>query len=120
MGFSIRKRATYRWTVEHVVEKREGRPVTISFDAEFKALGQARVTELLKLAATLQIDDDTFLGEVLVGWHDGKDERTGEAREFPYSQENLVELREAYPGIVTSFSRAWTDSILGGGAARKN
>jgi len=120
MGFSIKKRESYRWTIEHVIEKREGRSVTISFDAEFKALGQARVNELLKLASTLQIDDDAFLTEILVGWHDAKDERTGEAREFPYSSENLAELREAYPGIVTSLSRAWTDSVLGGGAARKN
>jgi hypothetical protein len=118
--FTIKKRESYRWPVEHVIAISAGKPEKISFDAEFRALGQARISELLKLAAVMEIKDEAFLDEILAGWHDLKDGRNGEETPFPFSKQNLSELQELYPGITASFSRSWTESVLGGNAARKN
>lgn len=117
MAFTIKKRESYRWTVEHVIEKRQGKNEVMSFDAEFKALPQSRIEKLLEQARDLKIDDLDFMGEVLIGWH-GLDDESGNA--YAFTRANLEHLLDTYPGIAASFSRAWTDSVLGGAAARKN
>lgn len=117
MAFTIKKRESYRWTVEHVLEKRQGKHEVMAFDVEFKAMPQSRIEKLLEQARDLKINDLDFMAEVLVGWH-GLDDESGSA--FAYSRAHLEHLLEQYPGIAASFSRAWTESVLGGAAARKN
>jgi len=115
MAFAIKKRDSYPWTVEHVIAKRKGEPQLMSFDAEFKALPQQRLDEMMKLAQVGKLNNGTLLDEVLVGWHD----LTGEdGAEFTFDRTNLDKLAELYPGILGSLVRAFMDSIVG--AARKN
>jgi hypothetical protein len=117
MAFVIKKRDSYRWTIEHALEKRQGKVELMSFDAEFKALPTSRIDVLLEQARQLKIDDVTFLGEILVAWHGLRAE---DGAEFAYSAENLKQMLEEFPGITASLSRAWTESVLGGTVARKN
>jgi len=117
MAFVIKKRESYRWTIEHALEKRQGKIEVMSFDAEFKALPTSRIEVLLQQARDMKIDDMAFLGEILVAWHGLRAE---DGAEFAYSAENLKQLLEDFPGITASLSRAWTESVLGGTAARKN
>ena len=115
MAFAIKKRDSYRWTVEHVIGKIKGKQELMSFDAEFKALPQARLDEMMTLAQVGKLSNGTLLDEVLVGWHDlSRDEA-----EFTYGKTNLDMLAELYPGILGSIVRAYMDSIVGA-AATKN
>lgn len=120
MAFTIRKRESYRWTVEHALQKVGGKPDVITFDAEFKALPQKRIEELMARARVGEADDEAFFTEILVGWHGLEDGRGEQSEAFPYSPENRRLLLDLYPGIASSFSRAWVESVIGGGAARKN
>jgi len=115
MAFTIKKRESYRWTVEHVVEVRNGKPELMSFDAEFKAIGRKRAEELLERARRLDIKDSEFLDEVLAEIH-GLEGEGGKV----YRRGDLDELAELYPGLITSISDAWIKSMVGGAAARKN
>lgn len=116
MAATLKKRDTFRWTVEHLVQIVSGVPEFMKFDAVFRAVPQTRVVEIMGLAKKGELKDDAFLAEVLVGWADLDDE-AGKPLEF--TPENLAQLREAYPGIVGSITRAFTESVMGG-AARKN
>jgi len=120
MAFTIKKRESYRWTIEHALEKREGKVESVTFDAEFKALPQKKIEELMEKARGLKIDDLTFLDEILVGWHGLDDARGEQAEAFPFNRENVRALLELYPGIGASLSKGWTDSVLGWAATRKN
>jgi hypothetical protein len=119
MAYTVKPRTSYRWPVEHVIEIRQGKPERMVFDAEFKAIGQARVEALLALGRTHQINDDQFFDEVLVDLHELVDEGGK-----PYCKADLPKLREQFPGLYASLSKSWTDSVLGVGAAgsavRKN
>lgn len=117
MPFVIKKRDSYRWTVEHALEKRAGKMELMVFDAEFKALPQSRIEKLLEQGRELRITDLEMLGEILANWHGLKNE---DGSTFEYNEANLKQLLEDFPGMAASFSKAWTDSVLGGAAARKN
>lgn len=116
MAFIIKKRDSYRWTVEHTLEVKDGKPVNISFDAEFRALTKARISEIMAEVSTGKMDDSAFIGEVLVGWHDV---RSADGESWPFSVEAVKELCENYPGMEASISSAWVRSVTGG-AVRKN
>lgn len=113
MAYTIRKRESYRWTVEHVIEVRQGKPDAMVFDAEFKALGQARVNELMTRARSLAIQDPEFADAILVDIHELTDEG-GKV----YHLADLQELAERFPGILGSIGSAWMLSVQG--IARKN
>jgi len=115
LTFKIQERKTYPWTVEHVVAVVAGKPELMKFDAEFKALPQSRIEEMMKLAQADKLNNDSFLTEVLVGWHGlvGED-----GAEFVYDKTNLDKMTQLYPGVVGSIVRAYMESIIG--AARKN
>lgn len=125
MSFTIKKRESYAWTVEHVISRSDGKPELMRFDAEFKALPQSKVKEISGRLSKSDLKDDTFLAEVLAGWH-GLQNEDGEV--FEFSEQNLRSLIELFPGLVGSFTSAWFESILGvgetfaaiGRAARKN
>ncbi len=117
MPFVIKKRDSYVWTVEHALEVKQGKPELMVFDAEFKALPQSKIEQLLERARKLEVNDVEMLGEILVGWHGLKNE---DGSVFEYNEGNLKRLLEEYPGMAASFSRAWTASVLGQAAARKN
>lgn len=113
MAHVVKKRDTYRWTVDHVIEVRAGKQEVMSFDAEFKALPKSKIEDLMKqaqLAARGEsaLKDDAFIGEVLHELH-------GIVREdnTPFRKADLDELVEIFPGLLTSLGRAWTESVLG-------
>ena len=112
----VKKRESYRWTVEHVVAKRSGKAEVFAFDVEFKALSQSKVNELAIRAAKLQLPVDDFIAETFAGWHDMTKE--GAVEPWAYSPEAVKELIELYPGLPSSLIAAWTESVTG--AARKN
>lgn len=113
MAFTIRKRESYRWPVEHTIEVRDGKPEVMSFDAEFRACKQAQVKDLMDRARASSITDAEFLDAILVEIHGLQDE-AGKV----YRRADLDELLELFPGLIASLSRAWTESVVG--AARKN
>lgn len=117
MAFVIKKRDSYRWTVEHALAIKQGKPELMVFDAEFKALPQSAIEKLLEQARELKITDVEMLRQILVGWHGLKNE---DGSAFEYNEANLAQLLEDFPGMAASFSRAWTASVLGQEAARKN
>ncbi len=117
MAFTIKKRESYCWTVEHAIEKREGKTELMVFDAEFRALPSSRIDALLQRARDAQVNDVAFLDEILIGWHGLRAE---DGTEFAHSEEHLRQLLEVFPGITAALMRAWVDSVVGGGAARKN
>lgn len=125
MAFAIKKRDSYRWTVEHIIGKTDGKPDVMRFDVEFKAVSR---TEYQALAARLtgpsKMSDEQFTDEVLRGWHglDGED-----GAEFAFDKTNVAKLLELYPGIAGSIMSGFMDSVSGGfagallsQAARKN
>lgn len=110
MGFTVKERKSYRWTVEHVVGQRGGKPDVMSFDAEFRALTQAAVQELMKRVRAGEVKDPEFLDQILVGWHGLSDARGQNEAEFTFDKTNLDTLLELYPGITGSITRAFMDS----------
>lgn len=120
MAFTIKKRESYRWTVEHALEKREGKLEFLTFDAEFRAFAQTKIEELFKRISTMEMDDMAMLDEIMVGWSGLDDSRGDKAEAFPFSRDNLKALLDMYPGMAASLSQAWTNSVLGGAATRKN
>lgn len=112
MPFKIEKRESYRWTVEHVLSKKNGIPDEIfRIDVEFKALNSKDAEAMLQCS---RADPEKFFGEVLLGWHDAPEG-------WEFSKAKLDELVESYPGISAAFIRAYMESIFGQTtAARKN
>jgi hypothetical protein len=117
MAFVIKKRQSYRWTVEHALQVKQGKTELMVFDAEFKALPQSTIEKLLEQAREMKTGDVEMLTEILVGWHGLKSE---DGSTFEYNEDNLKQLLEEFPGLAGSFSRAWSESVLGQVAARKN
>jgi len=125
VAFAIKKRDSYRWTVEHIIGKTDGKPEVMRFDAEFKALSRTEYQALsARLTGATRMSDEQFTDEVLTGWHGlvGED-----AAEFAYDKTNVAKLLELYPGIAGSIMSAFMDSVSGGfagallsQAARKN
>jgi hypothetical protein len=115
MAYTIKKRESYRWTVEYVLAVKQGVSEVMAFDAEFKALGQKRTNELLSRARDLAIKDKEFADEILIELHDLE----GEGGKV-YRKADLEELGELFPGLFSAIGRAWSQSVLGGAAARKN
>lgn len=113
MAYTIKKRESYRWPVEHTLEVRDGKPDVMGFDAEFKAVRQAEVQELMDRARARSITDAEFLDAIVVEIHglQGEDGKV-------YRKADIEELVELFPGLIASISRAWTESVVG--AARKN
>lgn len=112
MAFKIEKRESYRWTVEHVLSKKNGVPDEVmKFDVEFKALPAKEAGETIQLVRT---DPMKGFERIMAGWHDAPEGWT-------FSMQKLEELFEFYPGISSAFIRAYMDSVLGQTpAARKN
>lgn len=109
MPFSIKKRDSYRWTVEHVLSLKNGKPDEVmTLDVEFKALSAKEAGAALDVCRT---DAKEFFKLVLVGWHDAPEG-------WEFSLEKFEELLEAYPGMSGAFMRAYLES--NGAAARKN
>ncbi len=108
----IKKRDSYRWTVKHTISQRAGKPELLTFDIEFKALSQSRVTELVGLALTQKLPNELFITETMVGWHDLKRE---DNTAWEFSIAAVRELCELYPGMPASLSRAWSESVNGNG-----
>ena len=111
----IKRRESYRWTVEHVIGKRNGKPDVLAFDIEFKALPESKVYDLIAEARAGALGNDRFIEEAIIGWHDMKRD---DGAVWEFSAEALKELCEQFPGMPASLSRAWTESVTG--AARKN
>lgn len=123
MAFQIKKRDSYRWAVEHVLEQRaDGKDEKMVFDAEFKALPSTRVAELVTMSRLVseKTSDKDFLDEVLVGWHGLDDGRETPPAPFPYSVANRDLLLDLYPGLAAALAKSWATSVLGGAAVRKN
>lgn len=111
MAFKIEKRDSYRWTIEHVLSKKDGAPDEVmKFDVEFKALTSTEAEKVIELART---DAKKAFEQVLVGWHDAPEG-------WEFSMQKFEELVEAYPGISAAFIRGYMDSVFGQTAARKN
>ena len=111
MTFKIEKRESYRWTVEHVLSKKNGVPDEVmNLDVEFRALSAKESEPIIETART---DPKKFFEKVLVGWHDAPEG-------WEFSMEKLIELFDFYPGMSASFFRAYMESIFGQAAARKN
>lgn len=111
MTFKIEKRESYRWTVEHVLSKKDGAPDEVmKIDVEFKALVATEAEKAVELART---DPEKAFGQILVGWHDAPEG-------WEFSMQKFEELADVYPGISAAFIRAYMDSIFGQTAARKN
>ena len=111
MAFKIEKRESYRWTVEHVLSKKNGAPdEVLKFDVEFKALPAKEAGAAVELARTQPIE---AFERILVGWHDAPEG-------WDFSMKKLEELFEFYPGISGAFLLAYMESIWGQTAARKN
>lgn len=111
----IKKRESYRWTVEHVAAVADGKPELLKFDVEFKALTQTAVDQVLAKAAARTLSDDEFIGAVLIGWHDMKRE---DGSAWEYSAQAIRELADLYSGVGGSISRAWVASVKGGNGSR--
>jgi hypothetical protein len=112
MAFRIEKRASYRWTIEHVLSKKAGVPEEVlRIDVEFKALSAKDAEAALNRART---DPATFFREVVVGWHDAPEG-------WEFSPEKFEELINLYPGITAAFIRSYMESVFGQTSAnRKN
>ena len=111
MAFKIEKRESYRWTVEHVLSKKNGVPdEMLKFDVEFKALTSKEAGAAIELARTQPME---AFERILVGWHDAPEG-------WDFSMKKLEELFEFYPGISGAFLLAYMESIWGQAAARKN
>ena len=109
--FKIEKRESYRWTVEHVLSKKNGEPdEVLKFDVDFKALSAKEAGKAVELA---RADPMKAFEQILAGWHDAPEG-------WDFSMRKLEELFEFYPGISGAFLRAYMDSIWGQTAARKN
>ncbi len=112
MPFTVRKRESYRWTVEHLLSMRDGKPdEMLKFDVEFKALSAKEAEDAIN---GIKSDPDspwTFCERVLVGWHDAP-------HGWEFSIEKLKELCDFYPGLTGSLLRAFMASL--GVAAQKN
>jgi hypothetical protein len=111
----IKKRESYRWTVEHVAAMRNGEPELFTFDAEFKALTKTAVDQVLAKAAARKLSDEEFLGGIVAGWHDMKRE---DGSPWEYSPEAVRELEDLYSGVGASICRAWVASVKGGNGSR--
>jgi hypothetical protein len=115
VAFTVKKRDSYRWTVEHTIAVRAGKPEVMTFDAEFKALGKKAIEDLMERARKGAVQDGEMLDQTLLEIHDLVDENSK-----PYTKADLEALCEVYPGLLGSIAEAWTRSVVGGAAARKN
>src|SRR5258706_14286768 len=112
MAFAIKKRDSYRWTVEHIIGKTDGKPEVMRFDAEFKALSRTEYQALsARLTGAAKMSDEQFTDEVLRGWHGLAGE---DGAEFAFDKTNLAKLLDLYPGIAGSIMSAFMDSVSGG------
>ena len=111
MTFKIEKREFYRWTVEHVLSKKDGAPDEVmKLDVEFKALPAEEAGKAIELVRT---DPMKGFEHILVGWHDAPEG-------WDFSMKKVEELFEFYPGISSAFIRAYMESVFGQTAAKKN
>lgn len=83
------------------------------FDAEFKRLSQPELTDLTGRIDRKEIDDDTFIDEVLVGWKGVSDEHG----EMEFTAANLESLLKIYP-VGRCIINAFFSSLAG--AKQKN
>lgn len=114
MAWSVKKRESYRWSVEHVVSMKNGAPLEVmKIDVEFKVLSIKEIEEQVNKVRTELMDPWEFFGNVLAGWHDAPEG-------WDFSIDKLKELCLLYPGFEGSLTRSLLASLLGGSAARKN
>lgn len=100
---------TYTWPVEASIPSDNGKYIKIKFDAEFKRLDKARISELLNPESDKRAKDDTtVLAELLISIK-AKD-ATGEYGTLPPSDE--AELRSVV-GIERAIVLALFASIAG-------
>src|SRR5258708_4506337 len=112
MAWSVKKRETYRWTVEHMVSMKNGAPFEVmKIDFEFKIVPVKEIEDQANKVRADLMDPWDFFGNVLAGWHDAPDG-------WEFSIDKLKELCLLYPGFEGSLTRSLRNSLLGGSAAR--
>lgn len=113
--FKITGKTSYKWPVTVQIPNDGGRFVKATFTAEFAFLDQDKISEVLENARTGRDNADICMA-ALVGWSDLADEGDGV---FEYSDDNKSRLLNI-PYARNAVLSAFTESITGDGARRKN
>ncbi len=112
--FKIAQESTFKWPVTVHVPKDGGKFTKASFTAEFKALPQDEIDEVIADARDGRTDSN-FAATCLVGWKGVQDE-SGEEMEFDDdNKDKLLNIPYVRNAVVTAFFEA-----LSGVARRKN
>ena len=113
--FKIEQETSYKWPVTVNIPKDGGKFTKATFTAEFSALPQDEIDNLLQDIREGDRDAN-FASRCLIGWSAVQD---ADGNELPYSdeaKEKLLKMTYVRNGVVTAFF----DSISGGAARRKN
>jgi hypothetical protein len=114
MAFILSQKSSYTWPVKYGTPKDAGKIEKSEFMAEFKRLPQSRLDAIQKQALDNAVDDDQFIGEILIGWSGIK---TPEGEEVLFNEATRSVVLDL-AGMRAAIVQAFFDSIAG--AARKN
>lgn len=112
--FKLSQNTTYRWPVTVHIPQDGGKFVKATFTAEFRALPQNEIDQVITDAREGDRDAD-LCAECLTGWSGVQD---GDGTDLPFSDEakaKLLNVPYARIALVTAFFES-----LNGGARRKN
>jgi hypothetical protein len=111
--FKLKQSDTFLWPVTVQVPADGGRYVRETFDGEFRRLPQSRLAELNVAITAGEMDDATFVREVLAGWQGVTDD----GEEVPFSVASLNTLLDMQ-GVARAIVLAYRDALAG--MLRKN
>ncbi len=113
--FKIAQEPSYKWPVTVHIPKDGGKFVKATFSAEFRALPQDEIDNVLQDIRDGDRDAD-FATTSLIGWSGVQDM---DGSELPYSDEAKAKLTNI-PYVRNALVAAFFESISGGAARRKN
>lgn len=116
MGFKLSKDTSYKWPVTVKIPRDGGKFVTATFNAEFAYLKQDEIDQVIENARNSR-DNADVCKRALIGW--GSDVSDEHDQPLPYSEENKATLLNE-PHVSHAVLAAFTESITGDGARRKN
>ncbi len=111
--FKIAQNPSYKWPVAVHIPADGGKFVKATFTAEFRALAQSEMDNVLADIRDGDRDAD-FAGECLIGWSGVQD---ADGADLPFSDEAKARLLNI-PYVRAAVVAAFFDSITGG--RRKN
>jgi hypothetical protein len=113
--FKIAQKPTYKWPVTVQIPTDGGRYTKATFTAEFRAMSQKEIDELV-LAGRDGDRDADLCRELLVGWSGVQDEDGSEIAFSDEAKDRLLNITYVRHGLLDAFFA----SITGAGARRKN